>query len=364
MEEGIQMCLPLPGPCCSRASSSITKYQQYLDETHTDTHTHTHEQSKSLFSTGQAQSGAWLLLGCSRSRDGASGASLLLAWGLFLPQGIEPLDKTVWDSKNRDGYSTVSHRGLEGRSECPAAVPRGLSGVSSAQRRHPEGDSPDAGRSPLCTKLLSTSRQLSPNFCWLKASTLSRPLLCHSRSASGPLAFPSPGRSIRLAQRIRPRLGPDGRLLSALSPLLRPQPEWSVQGSVLLLQSEGPASHPCPLISWRCWPPQLPRGKALALAWLPLYLPRWEKPLGLIRRGPGRHWLHQRQRRGWKTHGRRGTPHRPAHEANLDEGASESEVPHLSSDGLLREAVLLHLLSGSGPITWPTRWISSGAGAS
>ena len=89
------MCLPLPGPCCSRASSSITKYQQYLDETHTDTHTHTHEQSKSLFSTGQAQSGAWLLLGCSRSRDGASGASLLLAWGLFLPQGIEPLDKTV-----------------------------------------------------------------------------------------------------------------------------------------------------------------------------------------------------------------------------------------------------------------------------
>ena len=93
------MCLPLPGPCCSRASSSITKYQQYLDETctdtHTHTHTHTHEQSKSLFSTGQAQSGAWLLLGCSRSRDGASGASLLLARGLFLPQGIEPLNKTV-----------------------------------------------------------------------------------------------------------------------------------------------------------------------------------------------------------------------------------------------------------------------------
>ena len=61
------------------------------------------------------------------------------------------------------------------------------------------------------------------------------------------------------------------------------------------------------------------------------------------------------------THGRRVTPHRPAHEANLDEGASESEVPHLSSsDGLLREAVLLRLLSGSGPITWPTRGISSG----
>ena len=91
------------------------------------THTHTHTQSSSLFSTGQAQSRAWLSVGFSRSRDGASGASLLLAQGLFLPQGMEPLDKTVRDSKNRDGYSTVSHRGLEGCSECPAAVPRGLS---------------------------------------------------------------------------------------------------------------------------------------------------------------------------------------------------------------------------------------------
>ena len=46
------MCLPLPGPCCSRASSSITKYQQYLDETRTDTHTHTHTHTSraSLFS--------------------------------------------------------------------------------------------------------------------------------------------------------------------------------------------------------------------------------------------------------------------------------------------------------------------------
>ena len=98
-----------------------------MKHTHTHTHTRRLDQSKSLFSTGQAQSGAWLSLGSSRSRDEASGASLLLAQGLFLPQGMKPLDKTVRDSNNRDGYSTVSHRGLEGRSECPAAVPRGLS---------------------------------------------------------------------------------------------------------------------------------------------------------------------------------------------------------------------------------------------
>lgn len=34
---------------------------------------------------------------------------------LFLPQGMEPLEsKTVRDSKNRDGYSTVSHRDWKG----------------------------------------------------------------------------------------------------------------------------------------------------------------------------------------------------------------------------------------------------------
>ena len=155
--------------------------------------------------------------------------------------------------------ATPSGRGLERRSECPAAVPRGLSAwraESSAQRKHPEGDSPVA--SPPRVGFLLTSADSRPPPSRGPCGSVSVMASQHSvpscfpvqRGESDWLSVSDPDQMHTAPSALGPRP-------LALSPA-RVAPQWLV----LFLPSESPVCHLCHLISQHCWPPQPPSGQS------------------------------------------------------------------------------------------------------